>query len=87
MHLAEVNAVHNPLLQDIFALSSSYNTRPASEETINDPTNAEHYWWVVCALMDKATPVQSFVACLPALEACTNETPCLCMVGSTRTCS
>ena len=32
-------------MQDIFALSPAYNTRPAAEETINDPTNPEHYWW------------------------------------------
>ena len=31
-------------LQDIFALSSRYNKRPAKEETINDPTNPRHYW-------------------------------------------
>ncbi|GMH36293.1 hypothetical protein BSKO_04161 [Bryopsis sp. KO-2023] len=31
-------------LQDIFALSSKYNTRPAKEETINDPRNPTHYW-------------------------------------------
>lgn len=33
-----------PGTQDIFGLSSTYNTRPASDETINDPTNPEHYW-------------------------------------------
>lgn len=41
------SSAHSPrrrLLQDIFALSPAYNTRPASEETINDPTNPEHYW-------------------------------------------
>jgi len=31
-------------LQDLMALSASYATRPAEEETINDPTNPEHYW-------------------------------------------
>lgn len=30
-------------LQDIFGLSDR-NKRPANEETINDPTNPEHYW-------------------------------------------
>ena len=30
--------------QDIMALSASYATRPAEQETINDPTNPQHYW-------------------------------------------
>jgi hypothetical protein len=32
------------LLQDWLALSTKYYTRPAQEETINDPTNPHHYW-------------------------------------------
>ena len=31
-------------LQDVMALSASYAARPAAEETINDPTNPQHYW-------------------------------------------
>lgn len=31
-------------LQDLLALSAKYATRPAAEETINDPTNPHHYW-------------------------------------------
>lgn len=31
-------------LQDLLALNAAYTTRPAPEETINDPTNPKHYW-------------------------------------------
>lgn len=31
-------------VQDILALKKMYAQRPASEETINDPTNPRHYW-------------------------------------------
>lgn len=31
-------------LQDLLALKEEYTTRPAVEETINDPTNPRHYW-------------------------------------------
>ncbi|GMN64331.1 hypothetical protein TIFTF001_033402 [Ficus carica] len=31
-------------LQDLLALKDKYTTRPATEETINDPTNPKHYW-------------------------------------------
>lgn len=31
-------------LQDLLALKEKYTTRPAVEETINDPTNPKHYW-------------------------------------------
>lgn len=31
-------------LQDLLALKVEYTTRPAVEETINDPTNPKHYW-------------------------------------------
>ncbi|CAH9105324.1 unnamed protein product [Cuscuta epithymum] len=31
-------------LQDLLALNEDYTTRPAFEETINDPTNPRHYW-------------------------------------------
>ncbi|XP_024016763.1 4-alpha-glucanotransferase DPE2 isoform X2 [Eutrema salsugineum] len=31
-------------LQDMLALKEEYTTRPATEETINDPTNPKHYW-------------------------------------------
>lgn len=31
-------------LQDLLALKNEYTTRPATEETINDPTNPKHYW-------------------------------------------
>ncbi|MBA0597938.1 hypothetical protein Gorai_007719, partial [Gossypium raimondii] len=31
-------------LQDLLALKEEYMTRPATEETINDPTNPKHYW-------------------------------------------
>lgn len=31
-------------LQDLLALKEDYTTRPAFEETINDPTNPRHYW-------------------------------------------
>ncbi|KAK7377996.1 hypothetical protein VNO80_03432 [Phaseolus coccineus] len=31
-------------LQDLLALEEEYTTRPATEETINDPTNPKHYW-------------------------------------------
>ncbi|KAF7803970.1 4-alpha-glucanotransferase DPE2 isoform X1 [Senna tora] len=31
-------------LQDLLALKEEYTTRPAPEETINDPTNPKHYW-------------------------------------------
>lgn len=30
--------------QDLLALKEEYTTRPAAEETINDPTNPKHYW-------------------------------------------
>ena len=32
------------VIQDWLALSEKYYTRPAHEETINDPTNPRHYW-------------------------------------------
>ncbi|KAG2638907.1 hypothetical protein PVAP13_2NG623200 [Panicum virgatum] len=31
-------------LQDLLALKDKYTSRPAPEETINDPTNPRHYW-------------------------------------------
>ncbi|XP_078442924.1 disproportionating enzyme 2 [Wolffia australiana] len=31
-------------IQDLLALKKEYTTRPAAEETINDPTNPKHYW-------------------------------------------
>lgn len=31
-------------MQDLLALKEEYMTRPAVEETINDPTNPKHYW-------------------------------------------
>lgn len=31
-------------MQDLLALKEDYTTRPAVEETINDPTNPKHYW-------------------------------------------
>lgn len=31
-------------LQDLLALKEEYTTRPAVEETINDPSNPKHYW-------------------------------------------
>ncbi|XP_073158543.1 4-alpha-glucanotransferase DPE2-like [Henckelia pumila] len=31
-------------LQDLLALKEEYMTRPAVEETINDPSNPKHYW-------------------------------------------
>ncbi|PIN19639.1 4-alpha-glucanotransferase [Handroanthus impetiginosus] len=31
-------------LQDLLVLKEEYMTRPAVEETINDPTNPKHYW-------------------------------------------
>ena len=31
-------------LQDLMAMSTAITHRPAKEETINDPTNPEHYW-------------------------------------------
>ncbi|CAA6654001.1 unnamed protein product [Spirodela intermedia] len=31
-------------IQDLLALKEEYTTRPATEETINDPTNPKHYW-------------------------------------------
>ncbi|KAL7588975.1 hypothetical protein Lser_V15G38764 [Lactuca serriola] len=31
-------------LQDLLALKEAYTARPATEETINDPTNPKHYW-------------------------------------------
>ncbi|XP_068659534.1 4-alpha-glucanotransferase DPE2 [Aristolochia californica] len=31
-------------VQDLLALKEEYTTRPAAEETINDPTNPKHYW-------------------------------------------
>uniref|UniRef100_A0A0D9UYV9 4-alpha-glucanotransferase n=1 Tax=Leersia perrieri TaxID=77586 RepID=A0A0D9UYV9_9ORYZ len=31
-------------LQDLLALKDKYTTRPAQEETINDPTHPKHYW-------------------------------------------
>ncbi|KAJ4977566.1 hypothetical protein NE237_008346 [Protea cynaroides] len=31
-------------LQDLLALKEEYTTRPAAEETINNPTNPKHYW-------------------------------------------
>ncbi|KAK4784300.1 hypothetical protein SAY86_018668 [Trapa natans] len=31
-------------LQDLLALKEEYTSRPAAEETINDPTNPKHYW-------------------------------------------
>ncbi|KAJ0044008.1 hypothetical protein Pint_18428 [Pistacia integerrima] len=30
--------------QDLLALKEEYTSRPAEEETINDPTNPKHYW-------------------------------------------
>jgi len=31
-------------LQDLLAVKEEYTTRPAAEETINNPTNPKHYW-------------------------------------------
>ncbi|KAL6225879.1 hypothetical protein ACLB2K_004728 [Fragaria x ananassa] len=31
-------------LQDLLILKEEYTTRPAKEETVNDPTNPKHYW-------------------------------------------
>ncbi|KAM7524384.1 hypothetical protein LguiA_014286 [Lonicera macranthoides] len=31
-------------LQDLMALKEEYTSRPAAEETVNDPTNPKHYW-------------------------------------------
>lgn len=31
-------------MQDLLAVKEEYATRPAAEETINDPTNPKHYW-------------------------------------------
>ena len=31
-------------MQDWLALSQRYYSRPAKDETINDPTNPRHYW-------------------------------------------
>jgi hypothetical protein len=31
-------------LQDLMATSGKYYDRPAAEETINNPANANHYW-------------------------------------------
>ncbi|KAL5546818.1 hypothetical protein UlMin_006505, partial [Ulmus minor] len=35
-------------LQDLLALKEKYTSRPATEETINDPTNPKHYWRYRC---------------------------------------
>lgn len=45
--LSGLHEVHLRLLhqcQDLLALKEEYTTRPAKEETINDPTNPKHYW-------------------------------------------
>jgi hypothetical protein len=34
--------------QDLLALSEEYSGRPATEETINDPTVRKHYWRYRC---------------------------------------
>lgn len=39
-------------IQDLLALKEEYTTRPAAEETINDPTNPKHYWrYRMCSLL------------------------------------
>jgi 4-alpha-glucanotransferase len=43
-HLASPSVLAIFPLQDLMALSPALAARPAQEETINDPTNAEHYW-------------------------------------------
>ena len=35
-------------MQDLLALSDKYSSRPATEETINDPTVRKHYWRYRC---------------------------------------
>ena len=34
--------------QDLLAMSDKYSTRPAAEETINNPTVRKHYWRYRC---------------------------------------
>jgi hypothetical protein len=35
---------NNCIESDLLALKEDYSKRPATEETINDPTNPKHYW-------------------------------------------
>lgn len=43
-HLESPSVMAIFTLQDLMATSAQYYDRPASEETINDPANANHYW-------------------------------------------
>lgn len=43
-HMASASVLAIFPLQDLMALSPMLTTRPATEETINDPTNPQHYW-------------------------------------------
>lgn len=43
-HMASPSSIAIFPAQDLLALVGEYATRPAEEETINDPTNPKHYW-------------------------------------------
>tara|TARA_B110000977_G_scaffold198716_1_gene284204 strand:+ start:6638 stop:10045 length:3408 start_codon:yes stop_codon:yes gene_type:complete len=43
-HMASPSALAIFPAQDLLALNEEYAQRPATEETINDPTNNRHYW-------------------------------------------
>jgi 4-alpha-glucanotransferase len=61
-------------LQDLFALSAPLAQRPAEEETINDPTNPEHYWrYRMHVTVEELAADAGLLATLRALLAATGR--------------
>lgn len=59
--------------QDLLALKEEYTTRPATEETINDPTNPKHYWrYRMCLILflnsTAFQPSVSICSLVPAIK-------------------
>ncbi|KAM7468880.1 hypothetical protein LguiA_007063 [Lonicera macranthoides] len=56
-------------LQDLMALKEEYMSRPAAEETINDPTNPKHSWGYLWYYGPQVTPPQYLCATFRGLGA------------------
>lgn len=55
-------------MQDLLALSAKYATRPAAEETINNPTVRKHYWRYRCHVeLETLLEDKSFLSTLQQL--------------------
>lgn len=56
-------------VQDWLALLPQYYTRPAEEDTINDPTNPRHYWrWRMQPRVEDLLADQELVALIQTLN-------------------